>query len=173
MFPRLSSTVCCSLHARSLCVGPSGVRQTDFGTSRKPQSWLTGRIQLRLAGFLYHLFEHFVEMLDRVFTSKRIKALKFFLFFFEGVRLDLVLNWIFICEPRIVKQHSSWHLFLFLSNHCLWQKICCIFYHNETLILNVKPGYHPLWTDLTFILFVSVEWELPQLFTTNVGNPLS
>lgn len=74
----------------------------------------------KLTGFLYRLFEHFVEMLDRVFTFKRIKALKCFVF--EVIRLDLLLSWIFICKPRIVKEHSSWHLFLFLSNCCLWQK---------------------------------------------------
>lgn len=59
----------------------------------------------KLTGFLYRLFEHFVEMLDRVFTFKRIKALKCFVF--EVIRLDLLLNGIFICKPRIVKEHSS------------------------------------------------------------------
>lgn len=63
-------------------------------------------------------------MLDRVLTLKRIKALKCF---FEGIRLDLVLNGIFICKPLIVKQHSSDVIFLFLSNYCFNKKYVTYF----------------------------------------------
>lgn len=46
----------------------------------------------KLTGFLYRLFEHFVEMLDRVFTFKRIKALKCFCFWGNKIRFTFKLN---------------------------------------------------------------------------------
>lgn len=123
-------------------------------------------------GFLYHLFEHFVEMLDRMFTFKRIKALKcFFWFFFEGIRLDLVLNWIFICKPRIVKQHSSWHLFLFLSNCCLWQKNMLHILSQWNINIKRETSLPSTldWFDC-FIWLASVEWELHHLINASINK---
>lgn len=61
------SAVCGSLHAGSLCVGPSGVSQTSGLQKDKlrPGSLshaFQNRTKLTQLALLYHLFEHFVEM---------------------------------------------------------------------------------------------------------------
>lgn len=44
-------------------------------------------------------------------------------------------------------------LFLSLLNHCLWKKICEVFYDNWIwIILNMKSGYHPPRIPLTLCL---------------------